>query len=48
MYKNYLIHSIAWPVAYLGMHQWLQGFANRVSIRIGPFVLTAALPWSSL
>jgi putative ABC transport system permease protein len=38
-----MANLIAWPVAYLGMRQWLQGFAYRVPIGIGPFVLSAAL-----
>jgi putative ABC transport system permease protein len=38
-----MANIIAWPVAYFGMRQWLQGFAYRVSIGIGPFVLSAAL-----
>ncbi len=38
-----MANIIAWPVAYFGMRQWLQGFAYRVPIGIGPFVLSAAL-----
>ncbi|MBE0710778.1 MAG: ABC transporter permease, partial [Candidatus Aminicenantes bacterium] len=38
-----MANIMAWPIAYFGMHQWLQGFAYRVSIGVGPFVLSAAL-----
>jgi putative ABC transport system permease protein len=38
-----MANLIAWPLAFLGMRQWLQGFAYRVTIGIGPFVLSAAL-----
>ncbi|NOR13820.1 MAG: FtsX-like permease family protein [Candidatus Aminicenantes bacterium] len=34
---------IAWPIAYFAMHQWLQGFAHRISIGMGPFVMAALL-----
>jgi putative ABC transport system permease protein len=34
---------IAWPVAYYAMSRWLRNFAYRISIRIGTFVLAAAL-----
>jgi putative ABC transport system permease protein len=33
---------IAFPVAWWGMHQWLQGFAYRVGIGPGVFIVTAA------
>jgi putative ABC transport system permease protein len=38
-----MANIMAWPIAYFGMRQWLQGFAYRVSIGVGPFVLSAAL-----
>jgi putative ABC transport system permease protein len=38
-----MANAIAWPIAYFGMRQWLQGFAYRVPIGVGPFVLSAAL-----
>ncbi|UCE42103.1 MAG: ABC transporter permease [Candidatus Aminicenantes bacterium] len=34
---------IAWPVAYLVAHRWLQNFAYRTNIHIGMFLLAAAL-----
>jgi putative ABC transport system permease protein len=34
---------IAWPVAYYLMSRWLQGFAYRISIGIGPFLLSGAI-----
>jgi putative ABC transport system permease protein len=33
---------IAWPVGYLLMHRWLQGYAFRTSIGVGVFALAAA------
>lgn len=33
---------IAWPVGYLLMHHWLQGYAHRTSIGLRVFVLAAA------
>jgi len=38
-----IANLIAWPVAYLGMRQWLQNFAYRVPVGILPFILSAAL-----
>ena len=38
-----LANVLAWPVAYLVMHKWLQNFAYRIDIGIGIFVLAAAL-----
>jgi putative ABC transport system permease protein len=32
---------LAWPLAYFGMNQWLEAFAYRVGIGIGPFLLAA-------
>jgi putative ABC transport system permease protein len=34
---------VAWPAAYFAMRQWLQNFAYRAPIGVGPFVLSAAL-----
>jgi len=38
-----LANIIAWPVAYFGMHSWLQGFAYRVNIGILTFALSALI-----
>jgi putative ABC transport system permease protein len=32
---------IAWPIAYIAMNKWLQGFAYRTDIGIGIFILSA-------
>ena len=32
---------IAWPLAYFGMLQWFEDFANHIPISIGPFLLAA-------
>jgi putative ABC transport system permease protein len=34
---------IAWPLAFLGMRQWLQNFAYRAAIGVEPFLLSAVL-----
>ncbi len=34
---------IAWPLAYYAMSRWLQSFAYKISIGIGPFVVSAVL-----
>jgi ABC-type antimicrobial peptide transport system permease subunit len=34
---------IAWPFAYYAMSRWLEGFAHRISIGIGPFATAALL-----
>ena len=34
---------LAWPVAYLGMRKWLQGFAYQVEINILTFILAGLL-----
>lgn len=34
---------IAWPVAYYSMDLWLEEFAYRISIGIGPFVIAGAM-----
>ena len=34
---------IAWPLAYYGMHRWLQGFAYRTDIGLGLFLLSGLL-----
>ena len=33
--------AIAFPLAWMGMHKWLEGFAYRVNIGYDVFVLTA-------
>ncbi len=38
-----MANVIAWPVAYLVMHKWLQNFAYRIDIGIGIFMLAGAL-----
>jgi putative ABC transport system permease protein len=38
-----LANMIAWPVAYLVMHRWLQGFAYRTSMEWDVFVFSAIL-----
>jgi putative ABC transport system permease protein len=38
-----LANIIAWPVAYLAMRKWLQGFAYRIELGIGTFILSALL-----
>jgi putative ABC transport system permease protein len=34
-------NAIAWPVTFLIMDNWLNGFANRIEIHIGIFILSA-------
>jgi putative ABC transport system permease protein len=34
---------IAWPIAYYAMNRWLEGFAHRINIGMGPFVLAALM-----
>jgi putative ABC transport system permease protein len=34
---------VAWPVAYLAMHKWLQDFAYRIEISLWIFVLAGVL-----
>ena len=34
---------IAWPLAYLGLQNWLQNFAYAIDIGFFPFILSAAL-----
>jgi putative ABC transport system permease protein len=48
VYKEFILliiiaNVIAWPIAYLAMHTWLQGFAHRATIGVGIFLLTGAL-----
>ena len=44
-----MANLVAWPLAYLGMRRWLEGFAYRISIRpdlflaAGVMALTVAL-----
>jgi putative ABC transport system permease protein len=38
-----LANLIAWPVAYYAASRWLQGFAYRINLGIGVFVLGGAL-----
>jgi putative ABC transport system permease protein len=39
----FLANIVAWPVAYYVMTKWLQNFAYRMNMGLGPFVLAAAL-----
>jgi putative ABC transport system permease protein len=34
-----LANLIAWPMAWYGLHRWLQGFADRISLHPGYFIL---------
>jgi hypothetical protein len=34
---------IAWPVAYYAMNRWLEGFAHRINIGMGPFIVAALM-----
>ena len=34
---------LAWPVGYFLMQKWLQSFAYRIQIGIGPFLLAALM-----
>lgn len=48
LYKEFtkwvlLANVVAWPVAYFVMDMWLQNFAYRTRIRMGVFILSAAL-----
>ena len=38
-----LANLIAWPAAYVAMNRWLQGFAYRVDLSVGPFLLGGIL-----
>jgi putative ABC transport system permease protein len=38
-----LANVVAWPVSYFWMSKWLENFAYRIDMGIGPFVLSAAL-----
>ena len=38
-----LSNLIAWPVAYMVMNQWLQGFAYRPDIAFAPFIVSGIL-----
>jgi putative ABC transport system permease protein len=38
-----LANLIAWPAAYLAMHTWLQGFAYRIELGVGTFLLGTLL-----
>jgi putative ABC transport system permease protein len=38
-----LANVIAWPLAWLGMDSWLNGFAYRIPIGIGSFLIAGAL-----
>jgi len=38
-----IANVIAWPVAYLVMHKWLEGFAYRANIGVSAFILTGLL-----
>ena len=34
---------IAWPIAYLAMNRWLQGFAYRINLGVWIFILSSAM-----
>jgi len=34
---------IAWPVAWVGMNRWLEGFAYRIDVGISPFLIAGAV-----
>lgn len=38
-----IANLLAWPLAWYAMNKWLEGFAYRIDIRLGVFVLTAIL-----
>ena len=38
-----LANVIAWPAAYYFMNKWLQEFANRITIGIGTFIVSATI-----
>jgi putative ABC transport system permease protein len=38
-----IANLVAWPVAAFGMSRWLQGFAYRIPLGVGPFILSASL-----
>jgi putative ABC transport system permease protein len=41
-----LANILAWPIAYLAMNKWLQGFAYRIMIKPWPFVFGALLSFA--
>ncbi|MCE2431471.1 MAG: ABC transporter permease [Candidatus Latescibacteria bacterium] len=38
-----IANIIAWPIAYYAMNQWLQGFAYRIDLGIGTFILSGLI-----
>ena len=38
-----IANLIAWPIAYYAMNQWLQGFAYRINLSIGTFILSGLI-----
>jgi len=36
-------NAIAWPVAYYAVNRWLQDFAYRIDMSIGPFLMSGSL-----
>lgn len=38
-----IANLIAWPIAYFALNKWLQYYANRIDIGLGPFILSACL-----
>jgi putative ABC transport system permease protein len=38
-----IANILAWPIAYLAMKEWTQGFAYQAGIGIGMFVITGIL-----
>lgn len=41
-----IANLIAWPLAYFAMNRWLEGFAYRIDIGPGTFLLAGALALS--
>ena len=41
-----LANVIAWPIGYIVMSRWLQGFAYRSGIAIGAFIVAGGLAWA--
>ncbi len=37
-----IANVVAWPIAWLAMHRWLEGFAYRIDLTLGVFVAAAA------
>lgn len=39
----FIAGAVACPIAYLIMHNWLQGYAHRISLTAGPFIVSILL-----